>query len=65
MTRYIPTLLSIRYPNIPNNKIEQLFCSKIYPNKITSPKIHLAQIHLHIALVLPLRQHHFQSTLSN
>jgi hypothetical protein len=29
--------------------------SKIISNKVTSPKVHFAQIHLHIALILPLR----------
>jgi hypothetical protein len=40
-----------------DNKVEQFFSSKIYPNKVTSLKVHLTQIHFHIAPVLPLRQH--------
>jgi hypothetical protein len=37
-SRYLPTLIFIGYTSILNNKIEQLFCSRIYPEKVTSPK---------------------------
>jgi hypothetical protein len=54
MSRYQPTPISIGYPSILDNKVGQFFSSKIYPNKVTSSKVHLTQIHFHIALVLPL-----------
>jgi hypothetical protein len=40
MSKYLPTLISIRYPSILDNKLEQLFSSEIYPNKVTSSKVH-------------------------
>jgi hypothetical protein len=55
MGKYSPTLISIRYPSILDNKIEIFFSSKIYPNEVTSPKVHFAQIHLHIVLIILLR----------
>jgi hypothetical protein len=36
---YFSTLISIRYPSIPNNKTQQFFSPKIQQDKITSPKV--------------------------
>jgi hypothetical protein len=47
LTQYLSPLIFVEYFNILNNK--NVF-SKIFSNKITSPKVHLGQIHLHIVL---------------
>ncbi len=44
--KYLSTLISIRYPSILYNKIEQFFSSRIYPDKVTSPKVQLARMGL-------------------
>jgi hypothetical protein len=44
MSRYLPTLIFIGYPSIPSNKIEQIIFSRIYPDKVTSPQVHLTRM---------------------
>jgi len=52
--KYWPSLIFVGYPSILDNKIE-FFFSKIFPNKVTSPKTHFIQIHFHIVLILSLK----------
>ncbi len=52
MTRYPSPLIFLGYPSILDKKINKKKFNSIL--QITSPKVHLAQIHLHIVLILPL-----------
>jgi hypothetical protein len=54
MGGYPPTLIFIIYQAFWITKHNKCFFQKYIKIKVTSSKIHLAQIHFHIALILPL-----------